>query len=75
MRTFVPKAKRMRSSAARVCTSATGAAVRMARVIPGARLMIVPGSHGDYLGELAASGGDLRAMRTAVPYLLRFLED
>ena len=50
-------------------------AVRMSRVIPGARLMIVPGSHGDYLGELAASGGDLRAMRTAVPYLLRFLED
>lgn len=49
--------------------------VRMARVIPGARLMIVPGSHGDYLGELAASGGDLRAMRTAVPYLLRFLEE
>jgi hypothetical protein len=47
----------------------------MSQVIPGARLMIVPGSHGDYLGELAASGGDLRAMRTAVPYLLRFLED
>ena len=49
--------------------------VRMSRVIPGARLMIVPGTHGDYLGELAASGGDLRAMRTAVPYLLRFLEE
>lgn len=50
-------------------------AVRMSRVIPGARLMIVPGSHGDYLGELAASGGDLRAMRTTLPYLLRFLEE
>ncbi|SDL99603.1 Pimeloyl-ACP methyl ester carboxylesterase [Arthrobacter sp. ov407] len=50
-------------------------AVRMSRVIPGARLMIVPGTHGDYLGELAASGGDLRAMRTTVPYLLRFLEE
>lgn len=50
-------------------------AVRMSRVIPGARLMIVPGSHGDYLGELGASGGDLRAMRTAIPYLLRFLEE
>jgi pimeloyl-ACP methyl ester carboxylesterase len=48
-------------------------AVRMSRIIPGARLMIVPGTHGDYLGELAASGGDLRAMRTTVPYLLRFL--
>ena len=50
-------------------------AVRMSRVIPGARLMIVPGTHGDYLGELAASGGDLRAMRTTIPYLLRFLEE
>ncbi|SDP51864.1 Pimeloyl-ACP methyl ester carboxylesterase [Arthrobacter sp. ok909] len=48
-------------------------AVRMSRVIPGARLMIVPGGHGDYLGELSASGGDLTAMRTIVPYLLRFL--
>ncbi|MGY3378366.1 pimeloyl-ACP methyl ester carboxylesterase [Arthrobacter sp. TE12231] len=50
-------------------------AVRMSRVIPGARLMIVPGVHGDYLGELSASGGDLTAMRTIVPYLLRFLEE
>ncbi|MGO4229241.1 alpha/beta fold hydrolase [Arthrobacter sp. YAF34] len=50
-------------------------AVRMSRVIPGARLMIVPGGHGDYLGELSVSGGDLRAMRTAIPYLLRFLEE
>jgi pimeloyl-ACP methyl ester carboxylesterase len=50
-------------------------AVRMSRVIPGARLMIVPGGHGDYLGELSASGGDLRSMRTAIPYLLRFLEE
>ena len=50
-------------------------AVRMSRVIPGARLMIVPGGHGDYLGELSASGGDLTAMRTIVPYLLRFLEE
>jgi pimeloyl-ACP methyl ester carboxylesterase len=50
-------------------------AVRMFRVIPGARLMIVPGTHGDYLGELAASNGDLRAMRTTIPYLLRFLDE
>ncbi|WP_202615803.1 alpha/beta fold hydrolase [Arthrobacter sp. H-02-3] len=49
--------------------------VRMSRVIPGARLMIVPGGHGDYLGEQSASGGDLTAMRTIVPYLLRFLEE
>ena len=50
-------------------------AVRMSRLIPGARLMIVPGTHGDYLGELGASGGDLRAMRTTVPHLLHFLDE
>jgi pimeloyl-ACP methyl ester carboxylesterase len=49
-------------------------AARMAGVIPGARLLIVPG-HGDYLGEEAASGGDLRTMLATVPFLLRFLDD
>ncbi|MGY2744977.1 hypothetical protein [Arthrobacter sp. UYCu723] len=29
--------------------------------------------HGDYLGEQAASGGDLRTMHATVPFLLRFL--
>ncbi|MBN3497830.1 alpha/beta fold hydrolase [Arthrobacter pascens] len=48
-------------------------AARMAGVIPGARLLIVPGGHGDYLGEQAASGGDLRTMHATVPFLLRFL--
>jgi pimeloyl-ACP methyl ester carboxylesterase len=48
-------------------------AARMAGAIPGARLLIVPGGHGDYLGEQAASGGDLRTMHATVPFLLRFL--
>ncbi|MDR6558866.1 pimeloyl-ACP methyl ester carboxylesterase [Arthrobacter pascens] len=48
-------------------------AARMAGVLPGARLLIVPGGHGDYLGEQAASGGDLRTMHATVPFLLRFL--
>lgn len=48
-------------------------AARMAGFIPGARLLIVPGGHGDYLGEQAASGGDLRTMHATVPLLLRFL--
>ena len=48
-------------------------AARMAGLIPGARLLIVPGGHGDYLGEQAASGGDLRTMHATVPFLLRFL--
>jgi hypothetical protein len=51
-----------------------GYAARMAGVIPGARLLIVPGGHGDYLGEHAASGGDLRTMHATVPFLLRFLD-
>ena len=51
-----------------------GYAARMASLIPGARLLIVPGGHGDYLGEQAASGGDLRTMRATVPFLLRFLD-
>jgi pimeloyl-ACP methyl ester carboxylesterase len=49
-------------------------AVRMSRAIPKARLLIVPGGHGDYLGELAASDGDLRAMHATLPQLLRFLD-
>jgi pimeloyl-ACP methyl ester carboxylesterase len=48
-------------------------AARMAGVIPGARLLIIPGGHGDYLGEQAASGGDLRTMHATVPFLLSFL--
>ena len=49
-------------------------AVRMSRAIPGARLLIVPGGHGDYLGELAASDGDLQAMHATLPFLKRFLD-
>ncbi|WP_235347443.1 alpha/beta fold hydrolase [Arthrobacter sp. SPG23] len=49
-------------------------AAQMAGAIPGARLLIVPGGHGDYLGEQAASGGDLRTMHATVPLLLRFLD-
>jgi pimeloyl-ACP methyl ester carboxylesterase len=33
--------------------------VRLASLIPNARLLIMPGTHGDYLGELAAAAGDL----------------
>ncbi|MFG1608672.1 alpha/beta fold hydrolase [Actinoplanes sp. NPDC049265] len=48
--------------------------VEMVSLIPGARLMIVPGTHGDYLGETLAAGGDLTAMHMTVPWLLRFLD-
>ncbi|MFE4833542.1 alpha/beta fold hydrolase [Arthrobacter sp. NPDC056691] len=49
-------------------------AVRMSRAIPEARLLIVPGGHGDYLGELAASDGDLQALLRTLPFILRFLD-
>ncbi|MGM7778226.1 alpha/beta fold hydrolase [Arthrobacter sp. KNU-44] len=49
--------------------------VQVVRAIPGSRLMIVPGNHGDYLGEKAASDGDLRTMRATLPFLLRHLDE
>jgi pimeloyl-ACP methyl ester carboxylesterase len=47
---------------------------RMATLIPGARLLVVPGGHGDYLGEQAASVGDLRTMHATAPFLMLFLD-
>jgi pimeloyl-ACP methyl ester carboxylesterase len=49
-------------------------AMRMSRAIPDARLLIVPGGHGDYLGELAASDGDLQSLLATLPLILRFLD-
>ncbi|MDP9695618.1 UNVERIFIED_ORG: pimeloyl-ACP methyl ester carboxylesterase [Arthrobacter globiformis] len=51
-----------------------GHAVRMSRAIPDSRLLILPGGHGDYLGELAASDGDLQPMLATLPFLQRFLD-
>ena len=48
--------------------------VLLASLIPNARLLIVPGNHGDYLGELAAAAGDLGPLRRAFPFLIDFLE-
>ena len=49
--------------------------VELAALLPDARLLIVPGVHGDYLGEVLAASGDDRALRSFLPYLLAFLED
>ena len=49
-------------------------AAALAALIPGARLLIVPGGHGDYLGEAFAAGDDLSAMSRALPLLLAFLD-
>ena len=48
--------------------------VEMAALIPGARVLIVPGNHGDYIGEVLAAGGDDTAMRQTLPWILRFLD-
>ena len=48
--------------------------VAVAALLPDARLLIVPGTHGDYLGEVLASGGDDRALRAFLPQLLAFLD-
>jgi pimeloyl-ACP methyl ester carboxylesterase len=50
-------------------------AVRMARAIPGARLLVLPTNHGSYLGEVAASGGDTSLVGATVPFLTRFLDE
>jgi pimeloyl-ACP methyl ester carboxylesterase len=49
-----------------------GHAARLAALIPGARLLIVPGNHGDYLGELLAAG-DESALDRTLPFITDFL--
>jgi hypothetical protein len=44
----------------------TGHAVLLASRIPNARLLIVPGNHGDYLGELVAAAGESVAVVVAM---------
>jgi pimeloyl-ACP methyl ester carboxylesterase len=48
--------------------------VELASLIPDARLLIVPGFHGSFLGEVLAAGGDLTAMNLTLPWILRFLD-
>jgi hypothetical protein len=49
-------------------------AVLLASLIPNARLLIVPGNHGDYLGELAAAGGDPGPLQRTLPFITDFLD-
>jgi len=48
-------------------------AVLLASLIPQARLLVVPGNHGDYLGELAAAG-DPGPLQRTLPFLVDFLD-
>jgi pimeloyl-ACP methyl ester carboxylesterase len=47
--------------------------VRLASLIPGARVLIVPGNHGDYLGELAAAE-DPGPLQRTLPFIVDFLD-
>jgi hypothetical protein len=49
-------------------------AALLARTVADGRLLVVPGSHGDYLGEAFAAGGDTALMERTVPFLTAFLD-
>lgn len=48
--------------------------VELAALLPDARLLIVPGTHGDYLGERLAAAGDPTSLRRTLPHILAFLD-
>jgi len=48
--------------------------VLLASLIPNARLLIVHGNHDDYLGELAAAGGDPGPLQRTLPFIADFLD-
>jgi hypothetical protein len=37
-------------------------------------VFIVPGNHGDYLGELAAAAGNPSPLRRTLPFIVDFLD-
>jgi pimeloyl-ACP methyl ester carboxylesterase len=49
-------------------------ALDVSRLIPGARLLIVPGGHGDYLGELVVSQGPTRYPELTARWIAEFLD-
>jgi len=49
-------------------------AVELSRLIPGARLLILPGGHGDYLGEAVMTQGDTRYPELTVALIEEFLD-
>lgn len=48
-------------------------AIELTRLIPDARLLIVPGGHGDYLGEVTMAGSDRRYPELTAALIERFL--
>jgi pimeloyl-ACP methyl ester carboxylesterase len=49
-------------------------AVELSRQLPHARLMVLPGGHGDYLGELLASGASSRCAELTAWLIEQFLD-
>ncbi len=49
-------------------------AVELTRLIPGARLLVLPGGHGDYLGEAVATQGESRVPELTAGLIEEFLE-
>jgi pimeloyl-ACP methyl ester carboxylesterase len=50
-------------------------AAELARLIPGARLLVLPGGHGDYLGEVVAASADTRQPKLTAQLIEQFLDD
>ncbi|MGH7267970.1 MAG: alpha/beta fold hydrolase, partial [Candidatus Rokuibacteriota bacterium] len=50
-------------------------ALELARLIPGARLLVLPGGHGDYLGEAVAAPADARQPELTAQLIEQFLDD
>jgi hypothetical protein len=48
--------------------------VLLASLIPAARMLIVPGTHGDYLGELTAGAGEAGPLQRTLPFIVDFLD-
>jgi hypothetical protein len=49
-------------------------AVELTRLIPGARLLILPGGHGDYLGEAVMMQKDIRYPELTARLIAEFLD-
>ncbi len=49
-------------------------AIELTRLIPGARLLIVPGGHGDYLGELVMTQRETRSPELVAGLIEEFLD-
>ncbi len=48
-------------------------ALELARLIPGARLLVLPGGHGDYLGEAVMTQGETRYPELTARVIEEFL--